>query len=315
MKALLWFVSLAITTFANYAETPKDLFQSSISSLENASGSADQAASFSRLESAWAALAQGDKAAAWPQMSLAYVNESSKRLDANDSVTAARYLGLAGALNQNFGGRLEYATKAPNAFFKRLASLQAEIASKNGSDPLAGIVNYLFQKDGDEYIVARHESDPEVNGVTIDGVSESESLVQAHYFSANEGKVTFEKTRWFIGPKGNVAYTLNHANREVLQDEYGRFERKLIQSPIFSRSVQAKEIKPAAQSAPVPLTATPVQQSKFAPSPMPTEEPKSALSDFPFVSVALVAVAVVGILLFILRRKQRKPVGDRQFIQ
>lgn len=302
MKAFLWLMPFAIATFAIYAETPKDLFQSSISSLEDASGSANEAASFSRLESAWAQLPQGDKAAAWPQMSLAYVDESSKRLDAKDSVTAARYLALAGALNQSFGGRLEYATKSPNAFFERLARLQTEIASKTGSDPLAGMVNYLFQKEGDEYIVARQELDPEVNGVTIDEISESESLVQAHYFNAHEGKVTFENTRWFIGPKGNVADTLNHATREVLQDQYGRFEPKPIQSPILSSSVQAKEIKPAAQSTPVPAMATPVQQSKFAPSPVPTEETKS--TPWPWIIGAIILLAAVGgIVLYLLRRK------------
>lgn len=302
MKAFLWLMPLAVATFAIYAETPKDLFHSSISSLEDASGSANEAASFSRLESAWAQLPQGDKAAAWPQMSLAYVDESSKRLDAKDSVTAARYLALAGALNQSFGGRLEYATKSPTAFFQRLARMQTEIASKMGSDPLAGMVNYLFQKDGEKYIVARQELDPEVSGVTIDGVSDSEALVQAHYFNAHEGKVTFENTRWFIGPKGNVADTLNHATREVLQDQYGRFEPMPIQSPILSSSVQAKEIKPAAQSTPAQPTATPIQ-SKSQASPTPTTETNSAPAGFPIVPAAIVGAVIVGIVLYLVRRK------------
>jgi hypothetical protein len=296
MKAFLWLMPFAIATSAIYAETPKDLFQFSISSLEDASGSANEAASFSRLESAWAQLPQADKAAAWPQMSLAYVDESSKRLDAKDAVTASRYLALAGALNQSFGGRLEYATKSPNAFFERLARMQTEIASKTGSDPLAGMVNYLFQKDGDEYIVARQEFDPEVNGVTIDGLSESESLVQVHYFNAKEGKVTLENTRWFIGPKGKVADTLNRATREVLQDQYGRFEPKPIRNPILSGSVQAKEIKLTAQSTLVPPAAMPVQKSKLAPSPMPTEETKSTL--WPWIIGAILFLAVAGGILF-----------------
>lgn len=302
MKAFLRLMPFAIATSAICAETPKDLFQSSIVSLEDASGSANEAASFSRLESAWAQLPQVDKAAAWPQMSLAYVDESSKRLEAKDAVTASRYLASAGALNQSFGGRLGYATKSPNAFFERLARMQTEIATKTGSDPLAGMVDYLFQKDGDEYIVARRELDPEVNGVTIDGVSESESLVQAHYFNAHEGKVVFENTRWFIGPKGNVADTLNHATREVLQDQYGRFEPKPIQNPILSSSVQAKENKPTAPSTPVPPTATPVQQSELAPSPSSTAA-ESKSTPWSWIIGAILLLAVAGGVLFKLLRK------------
>ncbi len=307
MKAFLWLMSFAIATFAIYAESPKDFFQSSISSLEDASGSASEVASFSRLESAWAQLPHGDKAAAWPQMSMAYVDESSKLLDANDSVAAARYLALAGALNQKFGGRLEYATKSPNAFFDRLASLQVEIATRTGVDPLAGVVDYFFQKSGNKYIVAREELDPEINGVTIDGVKESESLVQAHYLEAHGENVSVKSTRWFIGPKGNIADTLRQANREVLQDQYGRYVAGPLRGAVLSSTGQEDHITPSVQSTHVPSLPPLVQTTEImAPTPTmqsTTAKTNSAPSGIPIVHVAIVVVVVMGIVLYLLRRK------------
>jgi hypothetical protein len=308
MKAFLWLVFFAIATFGIYAETPKDIFQSSISSLEDASGSTNEAAIFSRLESAWAQLTLADKAAAWPQMSMAYVNESSRLLDAKDSVAASGYLALAGALNKNFGGRLEYATKSPNFFFDRLARLQVKIATRTGFDPLEGLVDYLFQKRGNQYIVAREELDPEINGVTIGGVKESESLLQVHYLETHGEDVSIESTRWFIGPKGNVADTLRQANREVLQDQYGRYVTGTLRGTVLSNAGQEDHITPSAQSTPVPPLAMPVQQTKSmaqtTPSPKLKAQTPHSLS-FPILPVAIVVALIVGIVLLILSRKSK----------
>jgi len=305
MKAFLWLMLFEVATISIYGETPKELFQSSISSLEDASGSVDESVSFSRLESAWAQLPQGDKAAAWPQMSLAYVDESSKRLDAKDPAAAARYLALAGALNQSFGGRLEYATKSPDAFFDRLARLQTKITTRTGVDPLAGVVDYVFQKSGNQYIVARAELDPEVNGVTIDGVEESESLVQAHYLEAQGENVSSENTRWFIGPKGNVAETLRRANREVIQDQYGRYVTKPLQGSAFEKPDQAKQIAPAVQSTTTPPMTPQVKQAEStAPATLkssPTAETKS--SPWPMIVGTILLLAVAGGIFLKLRRK------------
>jgi len=241
-------------------------------------------------------------------MFLVHFRRAEIRAASGDFVGAAIELGEEGKLQGNFGGRLEYATKSPNAFFQRLARLQTEIASKTDSDPLARIVNYLFQKNGDEYIVARQELDPEVNGVTIDGVSKSESVVQALYFNAQEGKVTLENTRWFIGPKGNVADTLNHATREVLQDQYGRYVTGPLRGTVLSNTGQEDHITASAQSTPVPQLAIPVQQTKAmaqtTPSPiLKAQTPHS--SSFPILPVAIVVALILGIVLLILRRKSK----------
>jgi len=227
-------------------------------------------AAFNKMLAAWVDLPQNQKYANWSRIALCYVGQAEIKLKAKNAYAAADALRSAALISHQFKGRLEYATKSPNTFFDRLARMQTEIASITGSDPLAGMVKYLFQKKGNQYIVARQEPDPEVNGVTIDGILESESLVQALYFNAQEGKVTSEQTRWFIGPKGNVAETLKHATREVLQDQYGRFKPKPIGSPILSNSVQTKKIEPSPQSAPAPALPTPFQQPKPAASPTPS---------------------------------------------
>jgi hypothetical protein len=261
-------------------------------------------AAFNKMLAAWVDLPQNQKNANWSRIALSYVGQAEIKFKARDA--AADALRSAALLSQQFNGRLEYATKSPNSFFDRLARIQTEIASKTGSDPLASMVSYLFQKKGDEYVVARQELDPEVKGVTIDGISESESLVQAHYFNANEGKVTFENTRWFIGPKGNVADTINHATREVLQDQYGRIQPKPIQSPILSSSVQAMEIKSAAQTTPAPAAVTPVQQPKSTPPETPSPSPTVAEAKsfpWPWIIGSILVLAIAGGILLKLRRK------------
>lgn len=57
------------------------------------------------------------------------------------------------------------------------------------------------------------------------------------------------------------------------------------------------------QAAPMPPAATPVQQLKSAASPTPAPEPKPASPGFPVVPVAIVVAVVVGIVLYLLRRK------------
>jgi hypothetical protein len=244
-----------------------------------------------------------EQTAEWPQMAMAYVNQASFMLGTNEAIEAGRYLALAATLNRNFGGRLEYATKSPDTFFERLSKLQAGIASQTGSDPLSGMVDYLFQKRGDQYIVAREEMDPEVNGVTIDGVNQSESLVQAHYLKAQDGRVILEETRWFIGPKGSVSSTLNNATREVVRDQYGRYEPNSVQHPVFTAPEGGNE----PHSSPSPAMASPAgvkdstPQPKASPTPAAVETESS--SSFPILPVAIVGAVILGIVIYVLRRK------------
>jgi hypothetical protein len=160
-----------------------------------------------KLDALWQALPQSEKEAAWPRMALAYIGQSEVELASNSASEAARQLKTAGTLYQRFGGRIEYSTKSPNAFFERLAKLQAGVAQATGTDPLSGMADYLFRQQGDKYIVARQELDPEVKGITVNGVAEYEVLAQVLQVSAQDGQAMIERTRWVVGPKGRVEET------------------------------------------------------------------------------------------------------------
>jgi hypothetical protein len=281
----------------SYFDQTKSLYAQMESS--DAGGAEELLTTLGRIDALWNNLAPEDKAFLADRRWHDYRDAATRFASAGDYLASA----IAIRKHANFCAEFGMSPEGRgDSDFLDFAKLQAGIVSQTGSDPLAGMVNYLFQKNGDEYMVARQELDPEVNGVTIDGVSESESLVQAHYFNSRDGKVTLESTRWFIGPKGNIADTLNHATREVLQDQYGRFEPKPIKIPILSGSVQAKEIEPPPQSTPIPPVDTPRQQPKSSASPSSALESKPSPS-FPIVPVAIVGIVIAGIVVFLLRRK------------
>lgn len=82
--------------------------------------------------------------------------------------------------------------------------------------------------------------------------------------------------------------------------------QKLGTSRPIEKEAAATSSSPA-QTVPVPATPTPPPVEKSTPlptaSPIATPETKSAPSGFPVVPVAIIAAVIVGILIFILRRK------------
>lgn len=230
-------------------------------------------------------------------MALAYIGQSEVELASNSANEAARQLKSAGSLYQQFGGRIEYATKSPNAFFERLAKLQAGVAQTTGSDPLAGLTDYLFRKQGQKYIVARQELDPEVKGITVDGINESETLAQVLEVSAQDGQAIIERTRWVVGPKGKVEETLQRATREVSFDEDGRLSAKPISAPVLGGSEP-----PALQPSATPEAATPAPSTPVATSTPALSSPVPAVAESPAPMVERKSPAwpwVVGILALI----------------
>lgn len=308
LSLLVWL--FAATAFVTSADQQGD-FQVAASAWEDLAAAAagsvtpqQSKATFANLDGAWQRLPQSAKEAAWPRMALAYVGQSESELASSNANAAAQALRAAGILNQRFGGRLEYATKSPVSFFERLAKLQTGITQATAADPLAGLVNYLFRKDGEKYIVARQELDPEVKGITVDGVADSEALAQVHELSAQDGQAVLEKTRWVIGPKGRVEETVRRATREVSFDEDGRLSAKPISTPVLgSREApppQPSATPPAATpapSTPVP-TATPAPSSPaptVAESPAPVVERKSPV--WPWL-VGIAALTVIALLVW-----------------
>lgn len=256
------------------------------------------------LDAIWKALPQSEKEAAWPRMALAYIGQSEVELASNSASEAARQLKAAGSLYQRFGGRIEYATKSPNAFFERLAKLQAGVAQATGADPLSGMTDYLFRQQGDKYIVARQELDPEVEGITVDGVTELEVLAQVLQVSTQDGQAMIERTRWVVGPKGRVEETLRRATREVSFDENGRLSAKPLSASVFAPDAKRAEASPPQLPAtPTPITAaatgtpesSPQPATPMAPSPAATVEQRGPV--WPWLVGILALVLVVAFAL------------------
>lgn len=250
-----------------------------------------------KLGAVWQTLPPNEKEAVWPRMALAYIGQSEVELASNSANEAARQLKSAGSLYQQFGGRIEYATKSPNVFFERLARLQAGVAQTTGSDPLAGLTDYLFRKQGQKYIVARQELDPEVKGITVDGIKESETLAQVLEVSAQDGQAIIERTRWVVGPKGKVEETLQRATREVSFDEDGRLSAKPISAPVLGGSEPPAPQPSATPSAVTPAGSTPVPTGTPAPS-----SPAAVVAESPAAlaeSKAPVWPWVIGILALV----------------
>ena len=165
------------------------------------------------------------------------------------------------------------------------------------------MTDYLFRRQGDKYIVARQELDPEVKGITVDGVTESEALAQVLEVSAQDGQAMIERTRWVVGPKGKVEETLRRATREVSFDEDGRLSAKPLSAAVFAPDAKSHEAAPSqlpatpAPATPVP-TATPAPSSPTpttAESPAPVVERKSPV--WPWLVGILALVVIVAVAL------------------
>ncbi len=172
-------------------------------------------AAFPGLLIAWRDLKETQKAAAWPQMSLAWIKHAEIELASGQGADAEKALQEAAGLNTRYQGRLEYSTKSPSSFFLRLAKLHVAVAESTGRDPLLDQVGYLFRKNGENYLVARQELYPEVEGITLSEIANSERLVQLHELGVKTGKVLLRKTRWLIGPGDSLEEILANANRQI----------------------------------------------------------------------------------------------------
>lgn len=242
----------------------------------------------------WKSATDEEKARFAHKMFLVHFRRAEILASSGDFTGAAVELTEEGKMQKMYDGRLEYSTKSPETFFENLAKLQAGVAQTTGSDPLAGLTDYLFRKQGQKYIVARQELDPEVKGITVDGINESETLAQVLEVSAQDGQTIIERTRWVVGPKGKVEETLQRATREVSFDEDGRLSAKPISAPVLGGSEPPAPQPSATPSAATPAPAVPVLTAMPAASPKPTT-PVVQTPAVPFERSAPVWPWVVGI--------------------
>lgn len=134
---------------------------------------------------------------------------------------AAQELVAEWKLQSGFDGRLEYSTKSPDMFFESLVELQAQITAETGVDPLAGTVDYLFEKDGKGFMGARIELSDEANQITVP-LAEGEKLAVVHRITKNNGNFEVSSTKWLVVPEGKIRDVLKKARREITFDANGK---------------------------------------------------------------------------------------------
>ncbi len=212
-----------------------------------------------------------------------------------DAPKAALSIRKAGALNHEFKGRLEHTTKSSETFFERLAKLQVGIAQVTDKDPLSGLVDYLFQKDGDHYTVARQELDPEVKGITVDGITATEAIALVHLITVRNGQVVIEKTRRLIGPKGSIETTVKQATREVSFNSDGRIVVVPIANGQSERGSQPKKNPKLNVSEPSASTMPEAPKTKPV-------TPREVIAHTSLLTWLLAIFAALGAMFWLLRK-------------
>jgi hypothetical protein len=208
----------------------------------------------SGLEKQWSTLSPEDKAFLAPRKW--HDNRTAARLLAalGDDIGASEFLRKQVGFTKEYG----MSPAGLDSRFEEFVLLQAGIAERTGSDPLKGMVDYLFRKQGDKYIIARQEIDPEVKDITVDGIKESETLLQVLEISAQNGQARIERTRWVIGPKGAIEQTLRGATREVSFDQSDRMSVK----PLKARAFGYESKSPEAPASQIPATPAPAATAR-----------------------------------------------------
>lgn len=233
--------------------------------------------------------------------------ERSKRLAASGNFNAAASeLSEEATMQKVFGGRIEFATKSPDAFFRDLVELQAQLTAKTGIDPLANKVDYSLQKDGDGFTAARLEIGDDIAGITVPEIGADEGLALVYRLNRQGGKFVAAAPRWLVVPKGQLPDVLKQATREVVFESGG----KMIVYPLqvqgdlsikVNSSAATNTTGPHVPSHVPPSAPTKAKPSEAAKLGVPVEEPASPI---PRLFWALLIVAVIGLLVLLLKMRK-----------
>jgi hypothetical protein len=236
------------------------------------------------------------------KMALIHFERAKRLAAANDFKAAALELTAEAAMQKEFDGRLEFATKSPDIFFRDLAELQAQVTSETGSDPLAGRVGYSFEKDGEGFTAARLELGDDIAGITVPEIGADEALALVHRLNRQGGKFVAAAPRWLVVPKGPLPDVLNQATREVAFDSSGKMTVHRLQKQGES---SPKANPSAANNTQAPSIVQPTAPKK-APStaPAPPTPSEEAYSSTPWSIIVVLIVAAIGLLWLLLRGRK-----------
>ena len=254
----------------------------------------------------WIAATPEDKASVAHRMALIHFERARRLATSGNFKAAAEELRAEAVMQKEFDGRLEFATKSPDSFFLELVELQALVTAETGSDPLAGQVDYYFEKNGNGFTAARLELGDDAAGITVPEFGADDALALVYRLNKQGGKFVATTPKWLVVPKGELPDVLEQATREVAFDADGRMTVRNLKvqqaepSPKTDPSAADNAASPQVPShVQLPAPKKPTEQ-KPTPS-TPSEEPASS-TRWP------VVVAVIGAalgLLWLLHKKRK----------
>lgn len=308
MKALLLYILLVAFGFVHNAR-PQDLLKSiqSLVEFERPGSTVDSYAYMAASDQAiraWNIANEDEKIRFASRMFLVHFRRASILADSNNFQAATHELKAEAAMQKEFNGRLEFATKSPDIFFRDLVELQAQLTFETGSDPLAGRVGYSFEKDGDGFTAARFELGDDIAGITVPEIGDDEALALVHQLKRQGGKFVAAASRWLVVPKGPLHAVLKQATREVVFDSDGKMMIHRLQAQVESSTKVNAPAATYTSSSQVP-SLVPPSTPKKAPATKPTTTPPSEepTSSTPWSMIVLLVVATGGLLWVLLNRR------------
>lgn len=253
---------------------------------------------------AWGKASEDEKSRFATRMFLVHFRRSQIMASSNNFKEAASELTAEATIQKEFGGRIEFATKSPESFFRDLVELQAQLTAETGSDPLAGRVGYSFEKDGDGFTAARLELGDDIAGITVPEVGADEALALVHQINRQGSRFVATASRWLVVPKGPLPDVLKQATREVTFDASGKMMVHRLQTqgesstkanPSAATNTSSSVVPPLLQP-PTPKT----PEAKPTAS-TPSEEPTSST---PWSSIVVMIVAATGLLWLLVKNRK-----------
>lgn len=247
--------------------------------------------------SAWEKASENEKARFATRLFLVHFRRSQIMASSNNFKEAASELTAEAAMQKEFDGRLEFATKSPDTFFRDLVELQAQLAAETGSDPLAGRVGYSFEKEGDGFTAARLELGDDVAGITVPEIGANEALALVHQLNRQGGKFVATPSRWLVVPKGPLPDVLKQATREVTFDSSGKMVVRHLQTQGESSLKGNPSAATDSQTPPLVQPTAPRKAPMTSTTSTPSEAPTSSMPWSVIVVLIVAAIALMGLLV------------------
>jgi hypothetical protein len=298
----LWLLASSCLCSAQDALTASLQRLAAIQGIKEQSNDAEYLRASSQTLQLWNAATPENKSSVAHKMALIHFERAKRLAASNDFKAAAHELTAEAAMQKEFNGRLEYATKSPDSFFRDLVELQSQVTSETGSDPLAGRVGYSFEKDGDDFTAARLELGDDIAGITVPEIGTDEALALVHRLNRQGGKFVATASRWLVVPKGLLPDVLKQATREVSFDSSGKMTVHRLQKQGES---SPRSNPSAANNTQAPSLVQPTAP-KIAPttSPAPSTPSEEPTSSTPWSIFVVLIVAVIGLLWLLVKNRK-----------